>query len=264
MTLTATVMAGATPVGSGLVIFYSGATSVGAAPLNASGVATLATTLLPVGSDNISASFVASDDDAASTSSAVSITVSAASPGAPASYTVTASPASLTIARGQTGTTTLTFTPAGGYTGTLTLSCGNLPAYVTCTFAQNSVKLTGNNQPVQVGLTIETNVQQAQLAAPPMPTPLSPALPAMAFWLPGGMAGLAIGRKRKGSPRRQWLQLCLLLAATGAVAAGVMGCGGGSSVSHGTTPVGTSNVIILAAPISGNGQSLIMSVTITQ
>jgi hypothetical protein len=43
-----------------------------------------------------------------------------------------------------------------------------------------------------------------------------------------------------------------------------MGCGGGSSVSHGTTPVGTSNVIILAAPISGNGQSLIMSVTITQ
>jgi hypothetical protein len=84
----------------------------------------------------------------------------------------------------------------------------------------------------------------------------------MVFWLPGGMAGLAaIGRKRKRSPKRRYLQLCLLLVATGAVAAGMAGCGIGSPS---TTPAETSNVTIMVAPESGNSQGLALSVTITQ
>lgn len=97
---------------SGMVTFASETASIGAAQLNASGVATLTTTLLPVGSDSITASFAASADDAASTSSAATVTVSA--PVTP-SYTITANPDSLSIMAGLTGSTTLTFTPTGGY-----------------------------------------------------------------------------------------------------------------------------------------------------
>jgi large repetitive protein len=260
VTLTAIVLAGTTPVGSGLVTFSSGATSIGAAQLNAAGIATLNTMLLPVGNDNIIASYAASQNDAASTSPAVIVTVTTTTgpPTTVPSYSMTASPTSVSIVRGQTGLTTVTITPANGYSGMLTLNCGNLPAYATCTFTQNTVQLTGNNQPVQVGLTIATNIEQAKLT-PPTPTPFSPVFPAMVFWLP---AGFGAACKRKRSPkRRRWLEFCLLLAATGAMAAGMLGCAGGT---YWKTPIGTSNISVLATPASGNVQALTLTLTITQ
>ena len=268
--LTATVTAGGSPVTSGTVTFYNGTTSIGTGAVNASGVVTLSLTTLPVGADSITANYGATAHFAASTSNAATVTVTAAGAGS-ASYTIAASPASLTIVAGQTGTTTLTFTPVGGYAGTLTLSCGNLPADSTCAFMQggtasNTVTLSGNNQPVSVGLEIQTSVNQhgrleGSPVAPTTPTPRSPALPAMVFWLPGGIAGLAmIGRKRKLSPKWQrWLHLGLLLVAVGVLAAGMAGCGGGSP----QPPAGTSNVIITATPASGSSQDLSLSVTIT-
>jgi sugar lactone lactonase YvrE len=264
VTLAATVLAGSAPVSSGTVTFSNGPTSIGASALNAQGVAILTTTTLPLGTNTLTATYAATTDYEASASSAQIVTVAAATVPTtpPASYSLTASPTALTIVRGQTGASMLTLTPAGGFTGTLTLTCGNLPAFVTCAFSKNSITLTGNDQPLQVGLTLATDVQQPQLAASPAPVPLNPLLPAMVFLLPAGMAGLAIGDKRKRAPKlRRWLQLCLLLAATGTVAAGMMGCNTGTPW---TTPVGTTNVMVVATPASGSGQSLAMSVTITQ
>jgi hypothetical protein len=229
--------------------------------LNAQGVALLTTTTLPMGVNTITAAYAATTDYAGSTSSAAIVTTIAGGTSVP-SYSMTASPPSMTILRGQSGSTTLTLTPAGGFSGAVTLSCGSLPSFATCTFAQNSVTLTGNNQSAHVGLTVATNVKQPQLAASRGPAPLNPLLPAMVFLLPAGIAGLAIGDKRKCSPKlRRCLQLCLLLVATGTVAAGMMGCNTGTPW---TTPVGTSNVMVVATTTSGNGQSLAISVTITQ
>jgi hypothetical protein len=94
------------------------------------------------------------------------------------SYTLVATPASLSIPRGHAGDTTLSLNPVGGYSGTVMLSCSNLPANVVCWFAKNSIQLSGN-QPVNVGLSIETSVQQTRIEAIPKPTqsPLSPVLP---------------------------------------------------------------------------------------
>jgi hypothetical protein len=75
--LTATVLSGGNPVATGTVTFYNGATSLGAGPLNSSGVATLATTTLPVGTDSITASYGATTNYAASTSVAGSLTITA-------------------------------------------------------------------------------------------------------------------------------------------------------------------------------------------
>lgn len=152
----------------------------------------------------------------------------------------------------------------------MVLSCQNLPAHATCVFAQNPVQLTGNNQPVQVGLTLNTDVQQARLEATPRTTqsPLSPILLALAFWWPGSLAGLAaIRRKRKLSKTRQrCLHLCLMLLATGALAAGLSGCGSGGFGTY-TTPTGTTVVTVLATATSGANvttQPAALTLTITQ
>ena len=295
-TLTANVTDANGAVVNGTVIFYDGSTSVGAGQLNAQGQAVLTTTLLPVGVDSITASYVGSANDLTSTSSLASVTVSAATtPGTP-SYTITANPSSLTIAAGKTGTTTLTITPTGGYTGTLGLGCGSLPANTQCAFTQSgtaisTVTMTGNDAVITITLTISTNVATAMnvlpsllqtpgarpatlLAASKTPTPsqvpLNPILPALAFWGPGSLAGLAtFWRKRKLSKKQfRFLQLGLLVLLTGALAAGISGCGGSSSTNSLTqsstvTPAGTSMVVITLAPAVGSATTLNLSVTIT-
>ncbi len=205
---------------------------------------------------------------------------------APASsYTLAATPTSLTITPGQTGSSSLTITPSGGYTGKLTLVCAGLPVNAYCAFSQNAgaqsqVVTISGSAAITVPLSIETSVAtappMARMQAMPSPfgqqqSPLSPILPALAFWWPGSMAGLAaFGRRKNLSKTRQrMVQLCLLVLMTGALAAGISGCGGSSSSTPATTtptthntPAGTSNVIVTATPASG-GASQSVSITLT-
>ena len=95
-------------------------------------------------------------------------------------------------------------------------------------------------------------------------------LPALAFWWPGSVAGLAaLERKRRTSKISQKiLPLCLLGLMAGALAAGISGCGSGANLSN-VTPSGTSTMTVQAIPTAGNGQSspslsLNLSITITQ
>jgi large repetitive protein len=82
----------------------------------------------------------------------------------PPGYTVSANPTSLTITQGQSGSTTLTLTPVGGFSGTISLSCTGLPANADCTFAPSQAVLTGNNQPVMATLTVNTAATNGQLS----------------------------------------------------------------------------------------------------
>ena len=193
----------------------------------------------------------------------------------PPSLKITADPDSLTIIQGQTGKTTLTYTPSGGYTGTINLSCSGLPANSRCVFTLNgapidSLTFTGNNQPVSVVLTFETDVnihiQLARMGTAPAPLPPDAILPAIAFWWSGSLLGLAaFPRKRKMSPKNQrWFGLCLLALLTGAVAAGMAGCGGSGGFGTYVTPVGSSTVTVSATSASGTVQTLSIGITITQ
>jgi Putative Ig domain/Beta-propeller repeat len=193
-------------------------------------------------------------------------------PPPPPSLKFAADPDSLTIDQGQTGMTALTFTPAGGYAATLGLSCSGLPEYSLCSFSENgatvsSVTLTGNDQPVNVELSLETDVRSAQAgtdSAAPRPDAI---LPAFAFWWSGGLLGLAAFTRRPKMSRKNQRRsgLCLLLLLTVAAAAGLAGCGGnGSGSTSYVTPVGTSTVTISATPGSGAAQTLSISVTIAQ
>lgn len=199
-------------------------------------------------------------------------TLTITAPPTPPSYKISADPGSLTIVQGQAGASTLIFTPAGGYSGTLALNCSGLPANSVCAFTQNgapvsSVTLTGNNQPVSVLLTFETdvNTQQAGIGTAPAPLPPDAILPAIAFWWPGSLLGLtALTRKRK-TPRKhqRWFWLCVLALLIGFVAAGLSGCGGVSGFGTFVTPVGNSTVTVTATPASGAAQTLSIGITIT-
>jgi len=53
-------------------------------------------------------------------------------------FSLSASPNSLSVARGSTGTSTITISPMRGFTGSVSFSASNLPAGVTATFSPNS------------------------------------------------------------------------------------------------------------------------------
>jgi subtilase family serine protease len=57
------------------------------------------------------------------------------SPPAPPGFSLTASPASQTVKRGSSTTYTITITPTGGFTGSVTLSVKGLPSRTTGTFS---------------------------------------------------------------------------------------------------------------------------------
>jgi hypothetical protein len=182
--------------------------------------------------------------------------------------TLSANPDSLSIAQGQTGVTTLTFTPSGGYTGTLTLGCLGLPSSSLCVFSLNgtpidSLTLSGDNQPVTVLLTIKTDVPMLAglKRAPPSP---GSTWQALVLWWPASLLALAaFGRNRKLRHQlsQRQLTLCLLLL-TGVLAASLTGCS--LELAHYLTPVGTSTVEVTATPSSGTAQSISINVTITR
>jgi hypothetical protein len=69
----------------------------------------------------------------------VSLTISA--PATP-NFSLSASPASLTVTQGTSGNSTITETPSGGFTGSVSLSASGLPSGVTATFGTNPTTST--------------------------------------------------------------------------------------------------------------------------
>jgi hypothetical protein len=74
VTLTA-ILSGTGAKPSGTVAFYNGATPIGTSTLNASGVATLRITTLPVGANSIKASYGGNANYVAATSTATTVTI---------------------------------------------------------------------------------------------------------------------------------------------------------------------------------------------
>ena len=205
-------------------------------------------------------------DSSANTNSVIfSLTVASPSLG------ISASPNTLTIAQGKSGQITITFTPVGGYSGTVTLSCSGLPANTLCVFTLNgaaikSYTFPGNNQPVSVVLTIETDVSVlAQTEPAPAPRRPGAIMTAIAFWCPGSLLGvIALRRKRKLFTKNpKTFGLCLFVLLVGAMA-GLAGCISGGGFGTYVTPTGTSTVTVLVTPGSGSAQTLNIGVTVTQ
>lgn len=144
----------------------------------------------------------------------------------------------------------LTFTPEGGYKGTLDLSCAGLPSEASCSFKPATLSFTTSASQTST-LSISTTAPTLALARPPssgqpLRTPLALA----------GLIGLLFGasRMRRLGTRLRLIAALFFLALVPALATG---CGGGSSGGGGGggnagTPAGTYTVTVHAVDSANN------------
>jgi hypothetical protein len=169
-------------------------------------------------------------------------------------YIVTANPSTLTIRAGQTGQASIIVTPTNNYQGTITFTCGNLPANVTCTFSPASVTLSPASSGAviaqQTTLTVNTNASSSVVGML-APHQGSQVLTASLLFLPGGLTGLLIAFNRKRLRKSRGWQAMLIL---GVLLSGLMGlsaCGG--STTKDVATAGTNTVTISAAGTGTTG-----------
>src|SRR5262249_52961064 len=79
-------------------------------------------------------------------------------------FALSASPASLTVNRGASGTSTITITRSGGFSSGVTLSAGGLPAGVTASFSADPA--TGNSRVLTLSPSSTAPLGAATVAVP--------------------------------------------------------------------------------------------------
>jgi hypothetical protein len=169
------------------------------------------------------------------------------------------SPGTLTIASGNSGTLTITLTPSGGYSGTVTFSCGApVPPHISCTFAPSSLTITPGSEAMTDVLTVTTsNKVLGQLEEPARGFGRGIAF---ALIMPVSLLGLFQMRRRESLSMPQlarWMFTLLCLASVGTA---LIGCGAASS----TTPKGNYTITVnLSVPgLSGPPQTLTVPVVV--
>jgi trimeric autotransporter adhesin len=252
LTLTATVTESASATGTattdvptGSVTYFDGSTPIGSAAVSENaGVATATFYMrsLSAGTHTITAQYLGDSNFAASSSSAVTVTVD--------SYIVTPSTNSLSIQQGGTGSVVLTVAASQGLTGGVQFTC-EPPAnsFASCSLSPD--QLSGNGTTT---LTIDTSGAGAKTGLPLL---VGGGGTLACFLLLCSPFGKRANKKLRGGV---WLTL-LLCAAT----AGMAGCGDHSSsgaLSGTPTPTGAL-VFTVSSTSTLNGQTATQQTYIT-
>jgi hypothetical protein len=228
-TFTAMVVSasGSTGTPTGTVTFLDGTTSLGIVSLDTKGDATFATTALAPGTHSISAQYSGDSNFAASTSSAVAVTITALVP----DFSLAISPASGTESSSSAANATLTLTPVNGFNSIVSFACSGLPAGISCSFSPST--LTPAGSPITTTVTFSGSAS-ALMDARPASRPPTLFLLSFSFgaWL------FARSRKRRSFFRSMGAILGM------AVLCSVLGCGHGSQAVKATST--TSTVTITA------------------
>jgi Bacterial Ig-like domain (group 3) len=213
VTFTATIASNATPP-TGTMVFYDGATQIGTGTVTA-GVASFTTTALTAAPHSITAAYSGDSNYGPATSGVLSETV--------VDFTV-APVGSGTVSAAASGMASfaLVVTPVGGpvLPGTMTLKVAGLSVGSTATFSPSTVTAGSGSTPVTL---------QVQL-------PGKAALERSARPFAGGTLPLAFclillpfsARLRRAS--RRWKSLVVVALVSAALAVGLNGCGGKSSL----------------------------------
>jgi hypothetical protein len=236
---------------TGTVTFLNGSTVIGSSPVGSTGVGTL-TIVLPAGAgESITASYAGDASYASSVSPAVTI-----NGGQAAQFTMSLSPASLTVQSQQHSVTTLTIASVQSFADTLQLGCTGLPTAASCTFTTTQMKLAaGGTSSVQITVDTGNPLGSGAESASLMRKQGSSSL--LCFLPVGLLAGVALYRVRK----RSLLGLLLLVFAIMGTL-GVTGCGG---LQVNGTRAGTYTFKVTAVgQQTGVSESQVMTLTVTQ
>jgi polygalacturonase len=249
--LTTTVTSGS-GVPTGTVTFLSGTTSLGTGMLT-NGTAMLTTTSSVVGSETITATYNATGNFGASTSTALML-------GFTNPITLTLSPNAVSIVPGASGTVIVTAAPATGFSGAISFACTSPVAYITCALTPSSQTISGTTA-VQSNLTL--NVAETVSSLDPATDPRIAGTASYALLLPFGTFAL-LGFVRGRKSLHELLLLFVLCLGLGAIA-GIAGCGGSSTPTptpnKPTAPSGT-QVVTISAKSATTTQTIQVTVNI--
>jgi hypothetical protein len=238
-TLTVTVagVSGAS-VPTGTVTVTDGTVSVGAGAL-AAGKATISVTLQSLGSHTLTAQYSGDPNYVASNGT---IAIAVVQP-----FTLTSTNTTVSLAAGGLSNTPLLVTPAGGYSGSATLTCSSPVFYVTCSVAPTTVTFSGGAAAqATVILTVAPNVSVLR------DRPLGGRNPTwLAILLPLGIFGFARRNRTIG-------KTVLFMAILAVAAAGVTGCSSEPPLKP--PPTGTQVVTISG---TATGSAVVSSIQIS-
>lgn len=232
-----TVTINSTGVGipTGTVTFVTGTTTLGSvsvAPASGGAFqAALATTVLPVGTNTITATYSGDANYVGSVATGVVYVVSGATVG------VVASGTTITTNEGGSGNVIFTTTSYAGWTGIIGFSClaSSLPANARCVWSPGQLEVMPNSVNPTVMLKVAIN-------QPPTTTTASK----MIWWL-GGLTGLALFFVRRRMPRGIWATAAMLFAVIllGVSASGIIACS--SNGIENRTPAGATTITVYAS-----------------
>jgi uncharacterized protein (DUF2141 family) len=248
---------------TGAVAISDRGTQLAGAALNAEGQASL-TISLPAGDHSLLA--VYNGDATHEGSLSVRAEATGQTSSAPG-FNISASPATLTLIPGASGTVTVSVTPVNSAALTaplfVTLSCSGLPDEASCTFTPENIEIQPN-QTAAINVPMVIGTQAAGGATASSKRPVSSSV-AWAFLLPGalGLCGLAWSVRR-----RPWLNRLALVCLVGLVTLlGTTACNPRYDYrNHGpppppATPAGTYTVNITGQ--SSNGVTAITNPPVT-
>jgi sugar lactone lactonase YvrE len=185
-------------------------------------------TLVALGTCTIQATQAGNATYAAATPVSQSFQVEAAT------FIITPSQTSATVAPGQSAVLTVTVAPQGSYTSPITFSCSELPAEAACSFSPATI--TPDAKPATTTLTITTAPQSESESALLTPGPLGDRPgPLNAAWLV--LPGMLLGMLAIATPKRRKLLNCCLLCLVAGGCVLQSACSGVSS--RNSTPAGS-------------------------
>lgn len=235
-------------VSEGSVSFETAKGSLGSVYVR-DGAATLHLTNPPAWARSVTAVYHGDTAFAASSASTpVSTDAASTLPG----FTVTASPASLTLTPGQFATVNLTVTSQNNFAQAVNLSCSGLPGATTCSFNPDVVTPAANGSIISA---MQITTQATSGVTKNDGTPLNGSRRAWALVLPGILALAGAGAVR----RKHWtaLRALGLVMLLGAGVLGLTACNVRYSYLHYKpspnygTPAGSYTVIVSAYSTNG-------------
>jgi Abnormal spindle-like microcephaly-assoc'd, ASPM-SPD-2-Hydin len=165
---------------------------------------------------------------------------------------------SATVTDGGTATYNLEVAQAGGFTGTVTLSCSGAPTLAICAVSPTTVTLGGADAPFTVTVSTTAASLMGTQYEPPATLPLIKDV--AKFVVLAALTLVMLGSWASGvaRTRRRWLTCEVLLLL---VVVGIAGCGGGGgseAVHNSGTPKGTATLTV-----TGTSSGVMRSVVLT-
>lgn len=232
---------------------------LGSTLVSADGSASLTVSSLAAGTHEVRAGYSAPGASQISGGAAPAVTSAAAEVIAQATtpdFSLTAAPTTLNLNAGAQGTVSVSITPSGGFNNYVSLACGGLPLFTTCSFLPSNVSVAGTT--ALSTMTLETVAPSGKIALLRHDSGL-----VYAFLLPGALGLLGLGFSRNRGVRTLAM-ICIAVSLMGGASAcsqryRYLNYGPGANVG---TPNGESIIRIFGTSVTG-AQSTIKCIQIT-